>query len=161
MEDGTPEPASAELPRAETSRVETPVVTPEPAPRHNPGMLSRRSKPSSRRTRVVVRRVGPISVLKFSLIFYFCVMLIVFLGLLFLYAIMGAIGVNTSLAKFLGELFGTAEFKINGSWIFTRVFLVGCGLVVVWSLINVMVAFLYNLISDLVGGIEITLAEKR
>ena len=34
-------------------------------------------------------------------------------------------------------------------------------MVVVWSLINVFVAFLYNLISDLVGGIEITLAERR
>jgi hypothetical protein len=34
-------------------------------------------------------------------------------------------------------------------------------MVVVWSLINVFVVFLYNLISDLVGGVEITLAERR
>jgi hypothetical protein len=34
-------------------------------------------------------------------------------------------------------------------------------MVVVWSLINLMVAFLYNLISDVVGGVEITLAEKK
>ena len=30
----------------------------------------------------------------------------------------------------------------------------------VWSVINVFVAFLYNLISDIVGGIDVTLAEK-
>ena len=30
----------------------------------------------------------------------------------------------------------------------------------VWSVINVFVAFLYNLISDIVGGVEVTLAEK-
>ncbi len=34
-------------------------------------------------------------------------------------------------------------------------------MVVVWSLINVFVAVLYNLIADLVGGIEVTLAERR
>ena len=30
----------------------------------------------------------------------------------------------------------------------------------VWSLVNLFVAFLYNLISDIVGGIEVTLAQK-
>ncbi len=38
---------------------------------------------------------------------------------------------------------------------------IGLGLVVIWSIINTLVCFMYNLISDLVGGIEITLAEKR
>ena len=40
-------------------------------------------------------------------------------------------------------------------------FLLGCVFTVVWSVINVFIAFLYNLISDIVGGIEVTLAEKR
>jgi hypothetical protein len=34
-------------------------------------------------------------------------------------------------------------------------------MVVLWTLINVFVAFLYNLISDIVGGIEVTLSERR
>jgi hypothetical protein len=34
-------------------------------------------------------------------------------------------------------------------------------MVVVASLINVIAAFLYNLISDMIGGLEVTLAEKR
>jgi hypothetical protein len=136
-----------------------PVVTPDPLVQPPP--ISRTAKSQARRTRVVVRRVGPVSVLKFSLIFYFCVMLILFLGLLLLYAIMTAIGVTKALETSLGSLFATDNFRINGKWVFERVFLVGCALVVVWSLINVMVTFLYNLISDLVGGIEITLAEKR
>jgi hypothetical protein len=32
--------------------------------------------------------------------------------------------------------------------------------VVVWSVINVFVAMLYNLISDIIGGVEVTLAER-
>ena len=154
IEGGAPEQASEEI----FGRRE-PVVTPDPLVPTPP--MSRTAKSQARRTRVVVRRVGPVSVLKFSLIFYFCVMLILFLGLLLLYAIMSAIGVTKSLEDLLGQLFATDNFRINAKWVFERVFVVGCGLVVVWSLINVMVTFLYNLISDLVGGIEITLAEKR
>jgi hypothetical protein len=37
----------------------------------------------------------------------------------------------------------------------------GAVMVVVWSLINVFVVFLYNLISDVIGGIEVTLSERR
>ena len=39
--------------------------------------------------------------------------------------------------------------------------LIGLAMVVIWSLINVFVAFLYNLLSDIVGGVEVTLSERR
>ncbi len=31
----------------------------------------------------------------------------------------------------------------------------------IWSCINVFVAVMYNLISDIVGGVEVTLADRR
>ncbi len=31
----------------------------------------------------------------------------------------------------------------------------------IWSFINVFVAVMYNLISDIVGGVEVTLADRR
>ena len=34
-------------------------------------------------------------------------------------------------------------------------------MVVFWSLVKLLVTFMYNLISDLVGGIEVTLTERR
>jgi hypothetical protein len=33
--------------------------------------------------------------------------------------------------------------------------------VVIWSLINFLVALAYNLVSDVVGGLELTLAESK
>ncbi len=116
---------------------------------------------------MVVRRVSPLSVLKFSLIFYFCVMLIVFFALLIIYLILSAAGAMDSFAKLLGEIFGSGTstlgptpVTINGGAVFTVLFIAGCVWTVVWSLITVFVSFLYNLVSDIVGGIEITLAEK-
>jgi hypothetical protein len=122
-------------------------------------------KAASRRTRVTVRRVGPLSVLKLSLIFYFCVWLAIFLGLLFLFMILQAVGVIDHVEEmitttgFSGN--NGATFQIDPAWVFPRLFVIGAFMSVIWSVINVFVAFLYNLISDIVGGVEITLAEKK
>ena len=117
---------------------------------------------SARRARVVIRKLGPWSVLRFSLLFYFCVMLVVWLALVILYGIMGSLGVLAQIARLLESVSLVDEgFRFNGPWIFSRLFLAGLGLVVLWSVINVFVAFLYNLVSDVVGGIEVTLAERR
>ena len=117
-----------------------------------------------RKTRVVVRRVGPISVLKLSAIFYFCLMLIVYGGLLILYGIMSATGAMDKAAEFIGNIGfedKAGTFEINGNWLFTRLFIIGCGMVVAAAIINLLVAFLYNLLSDVLGGLEVTLSEKR
>ena len=106
--------------------------------------------------------------LKFSLIFSFCIMLIVYFALLIIYLVLSAAGAMDSLAKILGEVFGNGSstlgaqpINIDGKQLFTVLFLAGCVFTLVWSVINVFIAFLYNLISDIVGGIEVTLAEKR
>jgi transmembrane protein DUF3566 len=118
---------------------------------------------AARRTKVVVRRVDPWSVLKFSLLFYFCLMLVVLFALLILYWLLGVTGVLDSAARVLSDVGfgGVAGFEFHGYWIFSRLFLIGLAGVVVWSLLNVLIAILYNLISDVVGGVQVTLAEKR
>jgi len=120
---------------------------------------------------VVIRRLGPLSVLKFSLFFYFCVWLTVFFALVIIYMLMSAVGAVDSLEKLLGYVFapagqdistgGATPIEIKEGVVGFAVFLGGCVLTLVWSLINVLAAFLYNLIGDVVGGLEVTLAEKR
>jgi transmembrane protein DUF3566 len=112
------------------------------------------------RVRVVVRRVEPWSVLRFSLLFYFCIMLIFLFGMAILYWVLGALGVLDSLASFIGGLYGDDNFKFHGAWIFTWLFVLGIVGTVAWSLINLCVAFLYNLVSDIVGGVQITLDDR-
>jgi hypothetical protein len=129
-----------------------------------------------RRTRVEVRRVGPLSVLKFSLIFYFCVFLVIYLALAIIWAILSASGVVDSLEQLLGTIFpsgkgisptgqvstgGAPPIEIDTGQVFTWLFFAGCVGVAIWSFINVFVAVMYNLISDIVGGVEVTLADRR
>jgi hypothetical protein len=137
---------------------------------------TRLPKRGARRTRVEIRRVGPVSVLKFSLIFYFCVFLVVYLALAIIWVILSASGVIDSLEQLLGTIFpsgagisptdqvstrGAPPIQIDTGQLFTWLFFAGCVGVVIWSFINVFVAVMYNLISDIVGGVEVTLADRR
>jgi len=122
----------------------------------------RPSRKSQRRhARVVIRKVGPWSVFKMSVIFYFCVMLVLLGAGVILYGMLGAIGALDSTTRLIRDLFADQSFVINGRWLFSRGVTIGLAMVIVWSLINVFIAFLYNLIADLVGGVEVTLAERR
>ena len=130
----------------------------------------------ARRARLEVRHVSPLSVLKFSLIFYFCLFLVVYLALAMIWAVLQAAGVIDSLEQLLGQVFpsgtgisptgevSTGEappLQIDTGQVFTWLFRAGCAGVVIWSLINVFLAVMYNLISDIVGGVEVTLADRR
>jgi Transmembrane domain of unknown function (DUF3566) len=128
----------------------------EPAP---PGR-----RPVPRRVRVAIRRISPLSVLKVSLVFYFCMMLVILVGFGILYALLSAAGILDSTAELLtGVGFGDAQgnFEFNSGYIFRTLFLIGLVSTALWAAFTVFVAFIYNLIADLLGGIEVTLIEKR
>jgi hypothetical protein len=110
---------------------------------------------------VVVRKVAPWSVFKISLFFYLCVMAVILGAFVILYGVLGAIGSLDSLQRLIQDLFADQTFQIDGQWLFSRALVVGFAMVVLWTLINVFIAFLYNLLSDIVGGVEVTLSEPR
>ena len=129
-----------------------------------PKQTKEEKKPPVRRTRVVLKKVGPWSVFKFALLYYFCVMIVILVALTLLYNLMGALGVLDDLAGLIKELgFGSAKggFEIDGGWLLTRVFAIGVVMVVFCALVKMFLIFLYNLISELVGGVEVTLTERR
>jgi hypothetical protein len=113
-----------------------------------------------RRARLVLRKIDPWSVLKFSLLFYFCLLLIMLLGSAIIFAILKSFGVIANIEKLVRELSEEA-FSISGGAIFRWLFLFGLLGAVVASAVTVFLAFLYNLIADVVGGIEVTVAERE
>jgi Transmembrane domain of unknown function (DUF3566) len=113
-----------------------------------------------RRARLVIRKIDPWSVLKFSLLFYFCLLLIMLLGSAIIFAILKAFGVIANIEKLIRDL-SEATFTISGGAIFRWLFLFGLLGAVVASAVTVFLAFLYNLIADVVGGIEISVAERE
>jgi hypothetical protein len=122
----------------------------------------------SRRTKVTVRRFGLLSVFRFSLLMSFCMMLVIWLALLIIFLVLQAVGVTDTIGEWIGCLvnsdtgtYGCTPATIDGARIFTVLFFVGCLFALVWTALAVFFALLYNLISDIVGGIEVTLSERR
>jgi hypothetical protein len=114
-----------------------------------------------RRARLVLRKIDPWSVLKFSLLFYFCLLLIMLLGSAIIFAILKGFGVIANIEKLVRDLSSSPSYSLSGGTIFRWLFLFGLLGAVVASAVTVFLAFLYNLIADVVGGIEISVAERE
>ena len=144
----------------------SPPVSPPPLPmkrdiaanpqgEKKPAMQVRRL----RRGRLAIRKIDPWAVLKFSLVFYFCMLLIFLLGTAVIFATLKAFGVIDNIERVLRNL--QIDFTIAGGTIFRWFFLIGLVGTVVASAITVFLSFLYNLIADVVGGIELLVTERE
>jgi Transmembrane domain of unknown function (DUF3566) len=123
---------------------------------------------SSRRTRVTVRRFGLLSVLKVSLIFSFCTMVVVWLALMLIYFMLDAAGITNTIAYWIGCVINEPDRTnsctaagIDAVKLFTWLFGAGIVFAAAAAVLMTFVALVYNLISDIIGGVEVVLAEKR
>ncbi|MCY4666311.1 MAG: DUF3566 domain-containing protein [Acidimicrobiaceae bacterium] len=115
----------------------------------------------ARRVRRLVRHVEPWSVLKVSLILYFCAWVV----MLFVGVTLWNLAVNSGLVanveNFVVELFALESFQINADQIFRIAAVGGLVLVVAGSGLTVLGAVLFNLISDVTGGVRLTVVEEE
>lgn len=82
----------------------------------------------------------------------------------FLYLVLGGMGVWAKLNSNVGDLLNnasgsSAELASSGT-IFGGAFLIGLVNIVLMTALATIGAFVYNLITDLIGGIEVTLADR-
>jgi hypothetical protein len=130
-----------------------------PSPRTAARPPARSGQRAITRRKVTIRHVDPWSVLKLSLIFYFCALLVIMLGISVFWSVVNRLGVIEQALGFLLEL--NLEVTINAGNIARALFLIGLLNVALLSALNVFLAFLYNLVADLLGGMRVTLAEEE
>lgn len=121
----------------------------------------RRGPLRARQVHRIIRRVDPWSVLKLSLVFYFCVWLMVVISGVLIWGVAVGSGTVESLEDFIARLLAFETFRFNADQIF-RLFAMG-GLIMVFlgTAVSAILAVLFNLISDLIGGIRITVIEEE
>ena len=121
----------------------------------------RRVKLQARKVRRVIRYIEPWSVLKISVIFYICVWLILMLAGVLLWSVVVSSGIVDKVENFIVEVLGLDSFEFNAGLIFRGYALGGLVLVVAGTALNVLFCVLFNLISDLVGGLRVTVLEEE
>ena len=115
----------------------------------------------ARRVRRLVRHVEPWSVLKVSLILYFCAWAIMLFVGVTLWNLAANSGLVADVEDFVVELFALESFKINADQIFRVAAVGGLVLVLAGSGLTVLGAVLFNLISDVTGGVRLTVVEEE
>lgn len=113
-----------------------------------------------RRVKRTIRHVDPVSVLKLSLFYYGCflVLWMIFVGMV--YGILSAKGFFDALEKLGRGLVLWDKVDINLFFVEKWAFVIGLVLAILGALVNVFLSFLYNFAADTVGGVEVTFVER-
>lgn len=114
-----------------------------------------------RRVRRLVRHIEPWSVLKVSVVFYLCVWGLMVIAVRMLWSAAEEAGTIEKVESFIEELFALETFEFDTSQIF-RIFVLGGLVFVVGGIgVTVVLVVLFNLISDLTGGLRFTMVEEE
>ena len=140
----------------------------EPASR--PAAQSSRAQVASRhqgpvRASMQIRRVDPWSVLKVSSVLSVALFFVWMIAVAFLYLVLGGMGVWSKLNSNVGDLLTSASGSSGGELVSSGTIFGGAALI---GLVNIVLltamatvgAFIYNLTTDIVGGVEVTLADR-
>ena len=114
-----------------------------------------------REVRRVIRHIEPWSALKVGLIFYTCVWGLSTIAIRILWNTAEDAGTIQKVESFIEDLFALEVFEFDSEQILRILFLGGLILVVGGTAITVVLVVLFNLISDLTGGVRFTMIEEE
>ncbi|MGB3355210.1 MAG: DUF3566 domain-containing protein, partial [Mycobacterium sp.] len=117
------------------------------------------------RASMQIRRIDPWSALKVSLVLSVAMFFVWMIAVAFLYLVLGGMGVWSKLNSNVGDLLTSASGTAGGELVSSGTIFGGAALI---GLVNIVLltaaatigTFIYNLTTDLVGGVEVTLADR-
>ena len=126
-----------------------------------------RSQAPARRADLVISRLEPWSVMKFSFLMSLVAWVVLFVAVAFLYFVLSSLGVFTSIEHTLGSVTSSSGSSAGSSishWfaasrILGYTMLLGAVNIVLITALSTIGSMIYNLVTHLGGGIEVTLRE--
>lgn len=117
------------------------------------------------RASMQIRRIDPWSTLKVSAVLSVALFFVWMIAVAFLYLVLGGMGVWSKLNSNVGDLLtsaggGSGGELVSSGTIFGGATLIGLVNIVLLTAMATIGAFVYNLTTDLVGGVEVTLADR-
>ena len=123
-------------------------------------LRGRRQKFEARRVRRIIRHIDPWSVLKLSLVFFLCIWFMSMVAVVIIWSIAQSAGTIGKIEGFVNDL-GIKGWKLNGTFVFRQYGLFGLVMVFAGTIGSVISTVIFNLISDLIGGVWITVIEEE
>jgi hypothetical protein len=125
------------------------------------------SQTPARRADLVISRLEPWSVMKFSFLMSLVAWVVLFVAVAFLYFVLSSLGVFTSIEHTLGSVTSSSGSSAGSSishWfaasrILGYTMLLGAVNIVLITALSTIGSMIYNLVTHLGGGIEVTLRE--
>jgi hypothetical protein len=116
--------------------------------------------PRVRRVTRVIREIDPWSAFKVGLAFHLVVYFTVLVASVLLWSVASATGTIDNIERFLMS-FGWESFQFHGWTLLFNEILLGLLLVALLTIVWVLGATMFNLITDLVGGIRVSVLEEE
>jgi hypothetical protein len=118
------------------------------------------TKPRVRRVSRVIRDIDPWSVFKVGLAFHLVCYFVTLISLVLLWNVAQSTGTLDNVENFM-ESFGWETFRFDGSELFGNLWIFGLLGVILGTGLWVLLATIFNLITDLVGGVRVTVLEEE
>lgn len=117
-----------------------------------------------RRARLVIKHIDPWTVMKVTFVVSLVILVVVVIAVAIIYAVLGKMGVWDQINSLVNSVAPTTASEawhnpLSGSRVIGITAAVGAINVVLMTALATLGAAIYNLISDLVGGIEVTLSD--
>ena len=116
--------------------------------------------PRVRRVTRVVRDIDPWSVFKVTLVFHFALYVMVLISSILIWNVANATGTVDNVERFM-ESFGWDTFRFDGGQIFHNLWILGLFFVFLLTGLAVVMAAVFYLIADLVGGVRVSVLEEE
>ncbi len=126
---------------------------------------ARRPSRGPRRASLQIKRVDPWSVLKLALVLSVALFFVWMIAIAVLYGVLGGMGVWDQLNGTFTELTqpenSIGQPLISAGRVFGVASIIGAINIVLITALATVAAFIYNVATDLVGGVELTLSERE
>ncbi|MGA1086571.1 MAG: DUF3566 domain-containing protein [Ilumatobacteraceae bacterium] len=120
----------------------------------------RNDRPRMRRVTRVVRDVDVWSVFKVGLVFHLVLFIVSLIAVSLLWSVANSTGTIDNVENFF-ESFGWESFTFDGSALFGNFFAFGLLSAILGTGLWVVAAVMFNLITELVGGVRVTVLEEE
>jgi hypothetical protein len=131
------------------------------APSNKRVMGYRRQRFEARKVRRLVRHIDPWSILKLAVLVSLCMWFITMIASVILWTVAQSSGTISSIENFVNSSLQLQDWKLDGEFLFRQFGLITLLLFLGFAASIVVASLVFNLISDIIGGVWISVIEEE